>query len=218
MQSKKLILAGANNPETLRLIDDINKSGKEKIEVLGWLDNDELKHGKDFCGFEVLGEFDILRDSRFDDIYIFNNITTDAKVRSKTTDMLSKYNKRFISLIHPSVNIKNVSLAEHVCIQEGAIVQSGVNISNNACIFSMAFVGHNCNIGKSVFIGARATIGGFTKINNETTIWMGATIGPRLKIGSNCIIGANALVLEDLESHTTIVSRPSMKIKKEKNE
>ena len=50
----KVILLGAANPETGRMIAAIQKLEAE-FTVLGFLDNDPQKKGVDFLGFPVLG-------------------------------------------------------------------------------------------------------------------------------------------------------------------
>lgn len=74
-------------------------------------------------------------------------------------------------------------------------------------------------IGDNVRIGTNVTIGGTTKkwdvpvIGNNTMISTGAKILGPITIGSNCVIGANAVVLESIPDNCVAVGVPAKVIK-----
>ena len=77
---------GANNPQTIRLIDHINSSDNGTYyEILGWIDNDRSKVGKEFFGYKVLGTFEILKE---DSSKSRNNAFTLSVLRSIVVNIL----------------------------------------------------------------------------------------------------------------------------------
>jgi serine O-acetyltransferase len=78
-------------------------------------------------------------------------------------------------------------------------------------------------IGDNVYIGTCVTIGGTTKkhevpqIGDNTIISSGAKILGPIKIGKNCVIGANAVVLDDIPDSSVAVGIPAKIIKKNIN-
>lgn len=209
-----LIIAGANNPETLRLIEEINKVNERQINIIGWVDNDKNKIGTLIFGYKVLGDFDILKDVAYKKCYIFNNITRDAKTRNEATERLKQYKLKFISLIHPSINLDHVKIGNHIYIQEGSIIQANSVVSDHCVIFPLTLIGHDSFIGENTIIAAHVSVGGFCEIKQNVTIWMGAKIAPRLCIGKNSVIGMNATILSDVPENVTVATKPSVIIKK----
>jgi serine O-acetyltransferase len=78
-------------------------------------------------------------------------------------------------------------------------------------------------IGNYVEIGTGVTIGGTNKkwvvpiIGDNTIISTGAKILGPVKIGSNCVIGANAVVLESIPDNCVAVGVPAKVIKRNIN-
>ena len=87
----KVLLLGANNPQTVRIIDTIRENqGRapgcpERMEFLGFIDNDSSKKGTDFHGYRVFGGFEVLDDFFGDDVHIVNTITQTMAIRYETT-------------------------------------------------------------------------------------------------------------------------------------
>lgn len=83
-------------------------------------------------------------------------------------------------------------------------------------ISKAAKIGNNCIIYQNVTIGARnVEEGDFNKtenypvIGNNVTIYSGAVIAGPVKIGDNAVIGANAVVLNDVPNNATVVGIPA---------
>jgi serine O-acetyltransferase len=79
-----------------------------------------------------------------------------------------------------------------------------------------------CKVGNNVDIGTNVTIGGRSGhydvpiIGNNVYIATGAKILGPIKIGSNVIIGANAVVINDVPDNVTVAGIPAKIIKSKK--
>ena len=205
-----IIILGANNPQTLRLINDINDfKPDDKINILGWIDNDQSKIGQVIFGYEVLGTPDILFNPKFKSCFLVNNITRDGIVRKLTTEQLFKYNLPFISLVHPTVNIRNVKIGNGVIIHEGVIIEDSCIIGDYVAIAAKTSIAHETFVGKYSFLATNVTTAGIVYIGEATTIWTSATITPRIKIGDRVKVGAGSVVLKDVDSDKTIFGNPA---------
>src|SRR5436190_10412967 len=147
----KIILVGANNPETLRVVNACKKTDPS-LEVVGFLDNDPAKIGTSFVGFPVLGDFSYLSRLDMQDVRFVNLITRDSKTRYQTSLEIAQKGGRFTNLIHPSVNLEMVQTGVGNYIQENVVLQAEVEIGNNSSIHIGTLVGHETKIGHSVFI------------------------------------------------------------------
>jgi len=209
----KILLLGANNPETIRVINACKKSNPT-LEFCGFIDNDKSKIGKDFFGYPILGGFDYLENIKVSDFYFVNLITGDSLTRYKTTKILSNLGAKFTNLIHPSVNLEMVNLREGNYIQEQVILQAGVEIGKNSSIHIGTLVGHETKIGSSTFIAHGCNLSGCLNIGDGVFMGTGVSVIPRLNIGNWSIIGAGSVITRDVPAYSVVVGNPGKVIKK----
>lgn len=85
-------------------------------------------------------------------------------------------------------------------------------------IHSRAVVGNNCLIGQNTTIGGRSGYYEVPKIGNNVEICAGARVLGPITIGDNAIIGANAVVINDVPENAVVVGVPAKVIKFRNNE
>jgi len=204
---------GANNPQTVRLIDDINSARDDiRYQILGWVDNDQTKTGQLFFGYLVLGTPEILRQEVYKDVSLVNNITTDALTRKETTHQLLSYGLPFLSLVHPSVSLKDVTIGEGVLIHEHVILEAYVKISDYVAIASGAIICHESSIGTYSFISSGVKVAGLVTIDKCVTLFLGAMIAPRIKIGESAKVSAGSVIFEDVEPLAIVGGNPARRV------
>lgn len=79
-------------------------------------------------------------------------------------------------------------------------------------------IGSNVTIYQNVTLGMRGDGGGFPVINDGVTIYAGACIIGGITIGENAVIGANAVVLDDVPENALAVGVPARIIDKKPSE
>lgn len=203
----KMILIGAKNPETIRVINAVKRS-KPNLEILGLLDNDLEKKGTDFYGIPVLGGFELLDDYVEKDIYFLNLITGSTILRYETSKALADKGLKFENLIHPSVDLTMTKVGIGNYIQENVILQGECEIGNNSAINAGSIIAHETILGNSVFIAPGVTICGIVKIGDGTLIGANATVQPRKTIGKWCTIGSGAVITKDIPDYAVVVGNP----------
>jgi serine acetyltransferase len=77
-------------------------------------------------------------------------------------------------------------------------------------------IGRNVTIHQNVTIGMKN--GGCPTICDGAKIYTGAVVIGDLRIGEGAVVGANAVVLDDVPDETTVVGVPARKIQKENKE
>lgn len=205
-------MLGAANPEIIRVIRAVQRS-TQHIEFAGMLDNDPAKQGTDFHGLPVLGGIDLVSKLKGDDVGFVNLITGSTKVRYETTQQILCAGGRLANLIHPQIDLTMVNVGVGLYLQEGVILQAGVEIGDNSSIHMGSLIGHETKIGKSVFIAHAVSVSGCCNIGDGTFIGTNATILPRLKIGQWAIIGAGAVVIHDVADYAVVAGNPGKIIK-----
>ena len=215
----KVLLLGANNPQTVRIIDTIRENqGRapgcpERMEFLGFIDNDSSKKGMDFHGYPVLGGFEVLDNFSGDDVHIVNTITGSTAVRYETTREIVRRGFPLANLIYPTVDLRMARVGVGNYIQEAVQIQADVSIGDNSSIHMGTLIGHETRIGNSTFIAHAVSISGLVKIGDGVTIGTNSTIIPRIKIGNWATIGAGAVVIRDVPDYAVAVGNPAKIIK-----
>lgn len=80
-----------------------------------------------------------------------------------------------------------------------------------------AIIGNNVVIGTNVLIGGRSNKKGVPKIGNNVYIATGAKILGNITIADNVIIGANAVVINDIKSNCSVGGVPARILKENIN-
>ena len=205
----RIVIIGANNPETGRMIKAMN--GWPRI-VLGFLDNN-IKG--DFCGLPIFGGFEQLSQLIDEGCVFINAVSGDTRKRKGVTDTVLAAGGRFVSFIHNSVNLNGVKVGQGVYIQEGCIIQAGVEIGDMAALHLGCLVAHGAKIGAHAFTTAGTIISGDCVIGEGAFLGVGAVILPRLTVGAWATVGAGAVVIRDVPAWSTVVGNPARLVKQE---
>lgn len=203
----KVAFIGANNPETARMLRDVQAA--TGVEFIGFFDNDPGKKGKTFCGLPVFGGFDDLVTFDRAAFGLVNLITRDTTTRHQTTRFFIDNGFLGADFIHPSINLNGVRLGQGVYLQEGVIVQGGVIIADNVCVNSGATISHECHLGTSCFVAPGATLAGLVSLAPGVMIGAGAVVMPRLTLGIGTTVGAGAVITKDTAARAIMAGVPA---------
>ena len=208
----EVALVGANNPETGRVLNALQKAGQAP-HVVGFIDNDPAKRDQQFLGYRILGGIDVVPSLVQSGVHFVNLITRDCLTRWQTSRDIAALGGRFSNLVHPGVSLDMVSLGVGNYIQEGVIVQAEVEIGHNSSIHMGSLVGHESKIGHSTFIAHGCNVSGCVSMGDGVFVGTGVTILPRLNIGRWAVLGAGAVVIRDVPPHSVVVGTPGRVIK-----
>ena len=216
MSKSKIIIVGAGGEgrEAAWIAERINSEKSNEIQILGFIDDDQEKHNRFINGYPVLGSLDRLEEFKQQDIRIIVAIGY-PQIKKEIVEKIRKIdqNFKFESLIDP-----NALVAENSIIGQGSIISPGAVISVNAAIGENVLIGTNVCIGHDGFIEScvsvfpSACIAGSTVIKENALIGSSATVLQGLTVGKDAVIGAGAVVIKNVESHTTVAGVPAKRI------
>ncbi|HOE92167.1 MAG TPA: acetyltransferase [Candidatus Cloacimonadota bacterium] len=201
----KIVIVGAFH-EFIELAED---SG---YEIYGLIDN--FKKGE-YLGYPIICADDEI-DQYAQDLLKYPLIISPDKpaIREKLYCYYQAKGFRFPQLISQEAKISKTAT-----INEGVVVQYGVNISSMANLGKFVKLNTNANIMHDTVLGDFTTIApnavvlGHVKIGNSCYVGANSTILPTINIGNNTIIGAGAVVTRDVEENSTYVGVPAKRIK-----
>ncbi len=115
----------------------------------------------------------------------------------------------------------HVIIEEEVVVMMGAVINVGAHIKKRAMIDMGAVIGARAIIGQNCHVGANAVIAGVLEppsanpviIEEDVLIGAGAVVLEGVHIHKGAVVGANAVVTEDVEENTVVVGSPAKAIK-----
>ncbi|SET88398.1 transferase hexapeptide (six repeat-containing protein) [Marinobacter segnicrescens] len=100
----------------------------------------------------------------------------------------------------------NISSSLRLKHPVGVVIGEGVTIGENVVVYQNVTIG-----------GARmgdSTSNSYPSVGRNTVIFAGAVLAGKINVGQNCIIGANAVVLDDVPDGCTAVGVPARIIRR----
>jgi sugar O-acyltransferase (sialic acid O-acetyltransferase NeuD family) len=212
MQSIVILGAGGFGREVLDIIIAQNKVSK-RWKILGFVDeNPELK-GKVLNGYPVLGSFDWFSKIDLKEIRVVCAIGDNISKR-KVVEKAKGLGLRFASVVHPSVIMTEfVTLGEGVIICAGCILTNQITIGNHVIINLDVTIGHDSIIEDFCTLSPGVHISGRNKIGEGANVGTGAVTIQGIVIGRWSIIGAGAVVAQDIPDKVVAVGVPAKPIK-----
>jgi acetyltransferase EpsM len=173
------------------------------IEIKAFIDHDISK--TECYGFPVLKTIPDNTDHLV--ISIGNNLT-----RKKIAEQIDK---EIGTLIHPkSIISGSVKIEEGTVIMGGVVINSDTAIGKHCIINTNASVDHDCVIEDFAHISPNSALAGGVEVGEGSQIGIGASVIQGIKIGKWCVIGAGAVIINDIPDYSVVVGNPGRIIKK----
>jgi len=217
MESRKKIAifgSGGFGLEVATLIDNINAID-HCWEFIGFFDDNPKSDI--INGHKVLGGINEL--NRWDSLLYLVLALGMPKTRKNIQEKIINENILYPVLIHPSVIMGNKGL---ISIGEGSIICAGNILTTNIKIGKQVILNLACTIGHESEIGDYTSFMPSCHISGEVCIGRGNYWGTGAKvinmktIGNNVIVGAGAVIIENIQDDVTVAGIPAKVIKESK--
>lgn len=123
---------------------------------------------------------------------------------------------RKVPLLPGIINKLFIRLAFGCQLGNGTVFGKNVQLGYGGLgvvIHGRAAIGNNVNIGTNVTIGGTNKHPEVPQIGDNSFIATGAKILGPVKVGKNCVVGANAVLLQDLPDNSLAVGIPAKIVK-----
>lgn len=205
---KKAIIIGAGTHGEVYL-SYLKKSG---VDIIGFIDDDKSKVGTEIRGIKVIGLYEDLFSKKFKDIIsdVYCPLG-DNQIRQHYLNSAKNEGYSTPSFIHPSVILApDISVGEAVYILQGNYVMPYTKIGNYFMMNMGCTIGHHVTIGEGVFISSGARIGASVTISDYAYFGTGCTIKTGVEsIGTSALIGAGAVVINNVADNTVVAGNPA---------
>jgi sugar O-acyltransferase (sialic acid O-acetyltransferase NeuD family) len=181
-------------------------------EIVGVLDRD-LPAGSEVSGCRVLGTDDELSGAVASHsataflVAVGDNFTRARlfeRARATCPDL------RPISAVHPGAWIsRTATVGLGAIVMAGVVVSNGCTVGNGALLGTNASIDHDNALADFVSLAPGATTGGNVRIGECAAVGLGADVIHARSIGAHCVVGAGALVLDDLPDRVVAFGLPA---------
>ena len=139
---------------------------------------------------------------------------SDPKKRKQIVEKLPSETE-FFSFIHPTSILmdKNILVDIGCFIGAYSILTTNISLGKHCILNRGNQIGHDCLIGDYFSAMPGSIISGNVQIGDCTYLGTNSSVKEKIKITDNVIIGANGVVVKDINESGTYVGVPSKKIK-----
>ena len=207
----KIVIWGAAGHA--KVVADILR--QTEFDVVGFLDDTNPdRRGESFCEATVLGDANQLQKIYESGVRKAIVAFGDNMRRLAVGELLEERGFELITAIHPSAVIAQDALVgPGSVVAAGAVVGPGTEIGRYAILNTAATVDHDCTIADGAHIGPGAHIAGHVQVGRCAWIGIGGTIIDGKRIGASSIVGAGAVVIEDVPDRVLVAGVPARVIK-----
>lgn len=200
-----IVGSGAVAAEVCSYIQDINKFGTNKINILGFIDVEKEKFDFNALKYKFsqpfLGTFD---NFEFDEGTKF--ILGFANIKGRLDFINKALHKKltYFNVIHPSCIISETALIGNGnIIYPNSVIGPNVEIGNHNLITSYSFISHECRVGNNNFLSTTG-LAGNVQVADNNFFGIRSTLLPNVNVGSNNLIQAGMIVDKNITDNEVV--------------
>ena len=198
---RKLAIIGASGHG--KVVADIARRNGYKEIV--FLDDNESIH--ECGGYPVIGKSSEAGTIDADVIIGIGN----AGIRKQIQESIS--DEKMVTLIHPdAVVAEDVVIGKGTVVMAGAVINPGVRIGKGCIINTCSSVDHDCIVDDFVHVAVGSHLCGTVNVGAGTWIGAGVTVNNNVFICPDCMIGAGAVIVNDIWECGTYVGVPARRM------
>ena len=209
---KDLIIIGAGGfgREVSWLVERINQVNRE-WNIIGFADDNENLWGSVVDGYPVIGPAEEIQS--FPTAYVVCCIA-NTEIRQKICKKVDEYPITFATLIDPAAIVSDkVRIGSGTVICAGAVLTVDITIGEHCIIDVNSTVGHDAVLEDYVTLYPSVNVSGNTLICRGVELGTGTQVIQGKTVGANTIVGAGAVVINDMPENCTAVGVPAKVIK-----
>ncbi len=209
---KRLVIVGAGGfgREILAWIKDVPTLAQE-YETICFLDDNPKALEPYNYQQPIIGGIQDYRPHEGDALVM--GIAAPTRRKLEIVEMLLQRGAKFISLIHPTVDLgNNVKIGQGCVICRNVIITSDITIGDFVTINVLCSIGHDAIIGDGCTLHPVVSISGFVKLGKGVAIGSHGAILPGAVVGDFATVGAGTIVLKNVRSGSTVLGVPAKMI------
>jgi sugar O-acyltransferase (sialic acid O-acetyltransferase NeuD family) len=211
---ERILVVGAGG-HARSVLDVIRSEGR--YQVAGLIDGSKPK-ATPILGSQVLGQESDLslicleQGTRRGIVAIGDNWQRRA-VMERLRALLPAF--EFVSPVHPSATVAgDVAIGPGTVIMPGAVIGSGSRIGEGCIVNTLSCLDHDGLMEDYASLAPGAVTGGRVHLGTCAAVGLGARVVHNLAIGAHAVVGAGALVIEDVPPEVVAFGAPAQVIRR----
>lgn len=211
-KQKKDILVVGSGGHGREVLSIILESGK--YNPVGFVDDDESKHGTLIDGYKVLCAIDEVKTKFNSNSVLIICALGDPHTNRRVTDRMKSMGFQFGNAISPHAHISSGSVVgEGVIIFPQVVVSCGVVIGDHVTVNMGTTISHDTRVSSYVNINPGVHLAGNVVIKEGAYIGLGTNVIQGIMIGECSLLGAGSIVIRDVPSKTMALGVPAKAVK-----
>jgi sugar O-acyltransferase (sialic acid O-acetyltransferase NeuD family) len=202
---RPLVVVGAGGfaRETVQLVRSHPEVGPggTAYEVVGFLDDDERRHGTAVDGTPVLGPTGLAAEYAAAGAAVLACVGNPGAPWSRR-DLLARLDlpdDAFGTVVHPLACVSADSLVGvGTVLHAGTVLTAGVRVGRHVAVMPQVVLTHDDQIGDAVTFGAGVRLAGGVTVGDAAYLGSGALVREHRRIGAAAVIGMGSVVLSDV--------------------
>jgi sugar O-acyltransferase (sialic acid O-acetyltransferase NeuD family) len=192
--------------------------GQQSNPTLFVCDRDESKNGMVIGNFRVTAPMFPFID-RLGKLDNFHVAIGHNLYRQQESIILLGLGIKAMTVVHSYARVAATAVIGEGCfVAANAILGPDSKLGNGCIANHGSVIDHDCIVGDFSHIAPNATLGGKVTVGRRVLVGAGVNILPGVSIGDDCVIGAGAVVVNDLSEPGTYIGTPAFKLIKEAND
>jgi sugar O-acyltransferase (sialic acid O-acetyltransferase NeuD family) len=205
---KRIIILGAGGHGHViadALMSRANRANK--IDLLGFLDDDSMLVGECVMGKPVLGPISILDQVPHEAVVIGID---DNQIRRQLFEKLAAKGERFHTVIHPRGTIaKDATVGIGTVVFAGVVVDPGAIIGNNVILNTGCRIGRGCTVEAHSHVSSAACLEADVRIKEGGVIGFRSSVAQKVTIGEWSVVGGGTAITRDIPPRSLVVGVPT---------
>lgn len=194
------------------LIRDIERSRRGSWNLHGFLDDAVPDLGRCAAiGVRHLGD----RDAGLPDGTAFVVAVGGSQLRRELTEHMEARGLAPATLVHPSAVIgEEVRLGPGSVVCALSILTTNITFGRGAQVNLACTVGHDVVAGDFVTMSPAVSLSGAVRVGDLATLYTRAAVNPGVSVGADAVVGAGAVVVQDVAEGETVVGVPAKPLRR----
>ena len=137
--------------------------------------------------------------------------TTQRAVRPSSGSCSSCPQLSLYTVVHPAASVaRDATVGEGSIVLAGAVVSNGCAVGRAVLLGTRSSIDHDCVVADYASLAPGVTTGGTVRVGRATALGVGANVVHGITIGADTVVGAGALVLEDIPERVVAYGVPAV--------